>query len=96
MQYCYSDYLPNCNVVEYCTDYPTDDDTATSSESAEADIDTDSSTYSDNDTDTATEGTVPKGRVCREVCEGNLIPCEDLEKEECNSTHQCDWYGDAL
>ena len=94
---CYSDgilfNLPNCDVVEYCTDYPTDDDTVTSSEGAEVDIDTDSSTDSDTTTDSTT---VPKGRVCRQVCEGDLIPCEDLGKERCESAFHCDWYGDAL
>ncbi|MBN2672311.1 MAG: hypothetical protein JXX29_11570 [Deltaproteobacteria bacterium] len=98
---CHSDGAPypvlsNCQQVEYCTDYAAVDsresaDTATDSN---ASIDTDSSV--DNALDTESDTGTLTGIVCKTVCEGELINCEELGNQtECERNRHCSWYEEA-
>ncbi|MBN2342922.1 MAG: hypothetical protein JXX29_20625 [Deltaproteobacteria bacterium] len=108
---CHSDgapypFLSNCHQVEYCTDYSAVDssvsaDTATDSN---ASVDTDSSMDSAFDTepdsqtiqDTESDTGALTGIVCKTVCEGELIDCEELGNQtECERNRHCSWYAEA-
>lgn len=117
LDYCHSEgypRLPNCDVMEYCTDYPEDTQStgATSDTSSDDATDTfigtadtnsigdmsdraDTNTINDVATDNQPPDTSSAKRVCKKVCEGELIPCEAMSKSQCVETVHCEWYKDA-
>ena len=98
-----SPHLPNCDVVEYCTDYSKIESDSSvvsdASEDSEAISDSDSlmDTATDLATDTDSETTIPTGIVCEYVCEGKLVPCDSFSSEsQCTRAHHCEWYDNSV
>ncbi len=84
-------YLPNCHIVEHCTDYPAIDSGMSAETDSMDDTDTELSTDSDSETSTPTD------IVCEYKCEGELISCDDITSEsKCNSADHCEWYDDSI
>ena len=105
-----SPYLPNCDVVEYCTDYSaierdtsinmdssnSSDATTDSDSLVDTNSDTNSESDSESDSISDSETTTPTGIVCEYVCEGNLISCEDItDKNKCIRADHCEWYSES-
>ncbi len=113
---CHSDskllpYVPNCDLVEYCTDYSAiqrdtsiiidssdSSDAMTDSDSlVDTNSDTDTDTNSESDSDSDSDSTTPTGIVCEYVCEGKMIDCDDITDEnQCTIADQCEWYDDSI
>ena len=95
--------LPNCDIVEYCTDYSIADNSSStdtvSSDGSDLIAETESADNTDTDTltDSDSETTTPTGIVCEYVCEGNLISCDDITDENrCTRADHCEWYDDSI
>ena len=104
---CHSDstkfqYLPNCDLVEYCTDYSaieTESSNDADSVDSEAVADSDSLVESNSDTvtDSDSESTAPTGIVCKYRCEGKLVPCDSFSSEsQCTRAAHCEWYDNSV
>ena len=98
-----SPHLPNCDVVEYCTDYSTiETDSSTDSDTSEdsgaiSDSDSLMDTNTGSTTDTDSDTTIPTGIVCKYVCEGKLVPCDSFSSEsQCTRAAHCEWYDNSV
>ncbi len=53
---------------------------------------TDAGTNQETDTgDTDDSDSNPNSRVCKQVCVGELLSCEEMEKDQCIRSYHCSW-----